>query len=198
MNVKKPSGKEKTISELRQDVVSGEWVVIATGRAKRPNDFLKQKFVRTAQPKATCPFEKLISNRMLVFSKAPSRNGDWWLQVIPNKFPAFGKGVCAVFYKEGPYQWTGGVGVHEIVVTRDHTRSIGVMSDAEVEYIMRAYQDRYLALKGDRCIEYISIFHNHGKLAGASITHPHSQIIGIPVIPPDIKRSIDGSRRYFT
>ena len=192
------SREEKTISELRQDMVSGEWVVIATGRAKRPHDFLKQKRARVRDPVASCPFEKLIANRVLVYSKDKKKDdGDWWIQVIPNKYPAFGKGVCAVFYKEGPYQWTGGVGFHEVVITRDHARSIGMMSKEETEFLIHAFQERYLALKDDRCVEYVSIFHNNGRMSGATITHPHSQIIAIPVVPPDIRRSVDGSRRFY-
>ncbi len=189
--------RDQTISELRQDIVSGDWVVIATGRAKRPNDFLKGRRPREFQPKSACPFEKVIPNRILVFSKRQSKNNDWWLQVIPNKYPAFGKGLCSVVYKAGPYRWTGGVGFHEVIITRDHTRSIGEMNDEEVDFIIQAYQSRYLALKDDKCVEYVSLFHNHGRLAGASITHPHSQIIAIPVVPPDIRKSVEGSRRYF-
>lgn len=192
------SREEKMISELRQDMVSGEWVVIATGRAKRPHDFLKQTRVRARDSVASCPFEKLIPNRVLVYSKGKKKgDGDWWLQVIPNKYPAFGKGICAVFYKEGPYQWTGGVGFHEVVITRDHVRSIGMMTSEETEFLIRAFQERYLALKDDRCVEYVSVFHNNGRLAGATITHPHSQIIAIPVVPPDIRRSVEGSRRFY-
>lgn len=185
--------KKNRISELRQDLVSGEWIVIATGRAKRPHEFLKEKREVLHQPKAGCPFEKLHTNSLSVYSL----DEEWWLEVVPNKYPAFGKGVCALFHRAGPYQWGDGVGFHEIVVTRDHERSIAQMSDEEAELVIRAYQDRYLALKGDDCVEYVAIFHNHGKLSGATISHPHSQIIAIPVIPPDIGRSLKGSAEFF-
>lgn len=186
-------GKKSRISELRQDLVSGDWVVIATGRAKRPHDFLKQKREPFGQPLQRCPFERLNAQALSVYS----RDEEWWVEVIPNKYPAFGKGVCALFHKAGPYQWGDGVGFHEVVITRDHKRSIAEMSDEETELIIKAYQDRYLALKEDECVEYVSIFHNHGKLSGATISHPHSQIIAIPVIPPDVGRSLKGSSEYF-
>lgn len=197
----------RNISELRQDLVSGDWVVIATGRAKRPHEFLKKKHKPFEQSKESCPFEKLHGNALVVYSddlnyenrpRPAGRSYKWWVQVIPNKYPAFGEGgVCALFHRAGPYQWTEGVGFHEVVVSADHTRSIGEMSDQEVELIMRAYQDRYLALKGDGCVEYISVFHNHGGEAGATISHPHSQIIAIPVIPPDFSRSLRGAASYY-
>src|SRR3989344_5617703 len=45
-------------SELRQDIVSGDWVVVATGRAKRPNDFVAKKKPKISLPKKVCPFDK--------------------------------------------------------------------------------------------------------------------------------------------
>ncbi|QQG45047.1 MAG: DUF4921 family protein [Candidatus Sungiibacteriota bacterium] len=188
----------RNISELRQDIASQDWVVIATGRAKRPHEFLKQKRAPFVQPRSLCPFEKLHSDALSVYSKDGERGKEnWWVEVIPNKYPAFGKGLCAVFRKVGPYQRTDGVGFHEVVITRGHERSLAQMSDEEAELMVRAYQDRYLALKDEECVEYISIFHNHGLLAGATLSHPHSQIIAIPVIPGDVERSLSGSTRYF-
>lgn len=188
----------RNISELRQDLVSGDWVVIATGRAKRPHEFLKAKRPAFSQPKKLCPFETLHKDVVSVYAiDGEHSKENWWVEVVPNKYPAFGKGVCAVFHTIGPYQRTDGVGFHEVVITRDHNRSIGRMSQEEVGVILRAYQDRYFVLKNDPCVEYISVFHNHGILAGATISHPHSQIIAIPVIPPDIQRSLEGSARYF-
>lgn len=188
----------KSVSELRQDLVSGEWVVIATGRAKRPDEFLKIKRPDFQQPKKGCPFENLHKDALVAYSLDGRRGEEnWQVQVFPNKYPAFGIGRCAVFNKIGPYKWTDGVGFHEVVATRDHHKSIAEMSDEEVELVIRAYQDRYLAMKDEECVEYISIFHNHGKQAGATLYHPHSQIIAIPVTPPDFSRSLKGSAAHF-
>lgn len=188
----------KSISELRQDLVSGDWVVIATGRSKRPNDFIIPKRAAFAQPKSTCPFEKRFSNAHVVYAQDGKAAGsDWWVQTIPNKYPAFDKGICAVFNKKGPYTVTSGAGAHEVVITADHTRSFAAMTDQEVALVVRTYQDRFRMLQDDNCVKYISLFHNHGRLAGASLSHPHSQIIAIPVVPPDVASSLEGSERYF-
>jgi UDPglucose--hexose-1-phosphate uridylyltransferase len=191
------ASKEKIISELRQDIISGDWVVIATGRAKRPHEFLKQKRPLFSQPRKTCPFENLHEEALLFYAfGGRQEKNNWWVEVIPNKYPAFGKGACSLFHQVGPYHWTEGVGFHEVVITRSHERSIAEMSREEVELILRVYQERYLAIKKDECVRYISILHNHGRLSGATIFHPHSQIIAIPVIPPDIGKSIRGSKDY--
>lgn len=198
----------KHISELRQDIVTGDWVLVATGRARRPNEFAKHAVRGKPQPKKGCPFERLLPAAVLVYD----RRGDnfrltgkdkryleknWWIQVVPNKYPAFGRGLCGIERRTGPYFWQDGVGFHDVVVSRDHNQPVASMSREEVAVILRAYRDRYLLLKDEDCIEYISIFYNHGREAGASIYHPHSQIIAAPVIPPDVSRSLRGSAEYF-
>ncbi len=190
--------KKENISELRQDIVSGDWVVIATGRMIRPDEFLKTKRHPPTQSKNECSFEVLSPSSLLFYSSDDNhRREDWWVQVVENKYPAFGKGVCEVRDQVGPYRWKDGVGFHEVVITRDHTRPFALMSLPEVELVLRAFQERYLNLKTIPCIEYISIFQNHGVSSGASIAHPHSQITAIPVVPPDVGRSIKGSSVYF-
>ena len=60
-----------------------------------------------------------------------------------------------------------------------------------------AFRERYNTLRKDTNLEYISNFHNWGPKAGASIYHPHYQILSIPVVPPDVAYSLDGSFKYF-
>lgn len=187
----------KFISELRQDIVSGDWVVIATGRSKRPGDFSKHVPKKFDQPRATCPFEKVSSRVLALYTRTAEDKKNWWVAVIPNKYPAFGKGGFPLKHTRGPYRKIDGVGFHEIVITRDHKRPFARMDTGEIETVLRAAQDRYLALQNSKSVQYISIFQNHGPDSGASISHPHSQIIAIPVIPPDIARSLKGTAAYF-
>lgn len=198
----------KNFSELRKDIVTGDWVVVATGRAARPGVF-RRHAPEKPQPSSACPFEKLLPDAVLVYDRAGERyrltakdrrhlEARWWLEVVPNKYPAFqARAKCPSVRAHGPYSMTDGVGFHEVVVTRHHTRSFAAMSSEEAAIVIRAYRQRYIALKDEDCVEYISIFHNHGHDAGASITHPHSQIIAIPVIPSDIRRSLAGSAAYY-
>jgi UDPglucose--hexose-1-phosphate uridylyltransferase len=89
------------------------------------------------------------------------------------------------------------VGFHEVVITRDHKRSLGQMEISQIKEVINAYQERYLDLMKKPHVNYISIFHNHGFEAGASIFHPHSQIITTPLIDVDLKRALSNSKRYF-
>lgn len=185
-------------SELRQDLVSGDWVVIATGRARRPHDFAVPRDDAFWRESPSCPFEDLQPSARLAYDARGNKATDEWaVQVVPNKYPALTDGACPVPRLHGPYQAIDGIGRHEVVITRDHARPLGRMHAAEADLVMRAYQERFQALAQDPCVRYISVFHNHGPRAGATIAHPHSQIIALPAIPPDVSRSIAGSRAYF-
>ncbi|MEK7149057.1 MAG: DUF4931 domain-containing protein [Patescibacteria group bacterium] len=186
--------KTNQSSELRQDIVSGEWVTIATARAKRPHDFLLQKRQQFDESQE-CPFEHLLPNNLLTLNK--KEEGEWWVQVVKNKYPAFAEGICKVIYPEGPYIKMDGAGSHEVVITRDHARSFGSFTAEESTLLIQAYVSRMKELSLGECVDYISVFHNHGPESGATVAHPHSQIISLPVVPPDIERSVRGSYEYF-
>ncbi len=191
--------KTNRISELRQDLVTGDWVVIATGRAKRAEDFSQNKKEKLPEnPDKKCflcyPEETGQEKDKLIYN-TPS--GDWSLRVFPNKFPAFKTDEEVNYFEEGPYFAMEGTGYHEVIATRDHNRQIAQMSALEVAEIMDAYQDRYLDLMNKPNVNYIEIYHNHGSEAGATAVHPHSQLVAIPVISPYIKSELDGAEIYY-
>ncbi|MFH1036894.1 MAG: galactose-1-phosphate uridylyltransferase [Patescibacteria group bacterium] len=192
-------------SELRFDPVSRDWVVIATGRAKRPEMFKDESRKKENAPKEDCPFCKMSKQekpaliisggkKAVIGDKLPD---DWSVVVIPNKYPAFCKSDSLNARSDGPYQIMDSVGFHEVVITRDHEKKLANLSLEQMKEVIDAYQDRYLVLKKNKFVSYILIFHNSSREAGASIAHPHSQIIAIPFIDPDLHSSINGSRVYF-
>jgi UDPglucose--hexose-1-phosphate uridylyltransferase len=194
-------------STFRRDIVSGDWILVASGLKKKPNFFAK----RTGRPKPSrknCPFEDpQQANRTspLFWCPKPETRGlereklsSWFVQVVPNKFPVLSPHkVCPVILAEGPYKKLGGIGFQELVITRDHGRSLGFMNAEEIRLVLASYLERYLVLKNESCVEYILIFHNNGPSAGATVAHPHSQILALPIVPPDVGRSLAGSQRYF-
>jgi UDPglucose--hexose-1-phosphate uridylyltransferase len=186
--------------------VSGEWSVVASGRKKRPHQFAKEKNLPT--PKKDCPFEEYGSASRVEPLLALSRNGtdltgtaraekDWFVQVIPNKFPAFVPDEDVKDYKVGPYTVRSGYGYHEVIIVREHTRHWKDYTPREAATIFKAYQMRYRELAELKGVKYVAIFHNFGPDAGASIYHPHSQVMAIPVVPRDVRRSYRGSEEYF-
>ncbi len=184
-------------SELRQDLVSGDWIVIAPGRANRSGKF-KNILSRKPALLKGCVFENVETASLKKPILTYKDGKEWSLQIIENKFPAFTHhDVCSVFKKTGPYTVTDGVGHHDLVVTRDHHKDFPSLHKERANQVFEAFRDRYLTLLEDPCLAYISIFHNWGPSAGASVYHPHYQIISIPVVPPDIQHSLEGSRRFF-
>lgn len=196
--MEKDTKSKNQLTQLRQDLVTGKWVVIATSRAKRPEDFASSRRVVTqedsAKPCFFCfPQETEQEKDLLIYENS---EGEWSLRVFPNKYPAFSRGRIPRHSEEGPYFSMDGTGYHELVVTRDHQRQIAQMNALEVAEIIDAYQDRYINLMNKKSVNYIEIFHNHGKEAGASIAHPHSQLVAIPIISPYIQSELDGAENY--
>jgi len=197
-------------SELRQDLVSGDWILIAPGRLRYQDlgTRLKATKKRKIAPIKNCVFENPflhVSNKVILKYAKPERvkfknhkNNNWEILVLENKYPAVKHCDSSVkIQKKGLYATIAGIGHHDLVITRDHNANFPKLSFQEAFHVFEAFRDRYLMLLADSNIAYISIFHNWGPWAGASVYHPHYQILGIPVVPPDIGHSLRGSSVYF-
>ncbi len=188
--LEKKGKKKPASSELRMDLVSDDWVVIATGRGKRPETFAQHQRIKEEIPSADCPFcgEEILKKAILRCGNVIS---------IPNDFPAFSIGDTLNERMDGPNRVMDGIGYHEVVITLDHEKHLAQFTNNEIRDMIDVYQARYLDLLGKDFVKYISIFHNHGREAGASIAHPHSQIMAIPIIDPDLKDSMQGASSYY-
>lgn len=181
--------KVKFPAELRSDPLSKDWVIIATGRGKRPESFKKERKKKIIPPKKTCPLCHLKGEKVIF--------NNWTTVVIPNKYPALIPSLTLKEEKNHFYQKMAGVGYHEVVVFRDHQKCLALFSVKQIKEVIDAYQERYLDLMKKPFVKYISIFHNHGEAAGASIFHPHSQILAAPVIDSDLNRALLNSKKFF-
>ncbi len=191
-------------SELRYDIASKSWVVIASGRSKRPEMFKEKEEVDPVDE--NCPFCKEECYKHLVEVSASNKIEDptsglpdnWTIAVIPNKFPAFMPSEELNEKNEnGLYRRMNAVGYHEVIITRDHQKSPGKMDAEEIKELLGVYKRRYLELREKKFVNYISIFHNHGKRAGASISHPHSQLVTTPLVDVDVGFALDTAKKYI-
>ncbi len=192
------SGKteHKFPSELRMDLVSNDWVIIATGRGRRPESFAESKRKKSVQSKKDCPFcqKKNIQEKL---ARRDKKDGNWFVISIPNKYPALSGEKELKERKLGPNRIMQGVGYHEVIITADHDRQAAQFNQQEMEMLVDMYQSRYIDLINKPYIKYVSIFHNHGQEAGASVAHPHSQVMAIPIIDPDLRHSLDGAESFY-
>ena len=187
--------------ELRKDPVIGRWVIISNERAKRPQDFILKEEI----PKATvCPFcgghETSTPPEIMAYREDGSKPNTpgWTLRVVPNKFPALKIEGGLNREGRGVYDMMNGVGAHEVIIeSPDHKLNFSELSEKNVENVLWAYRDRMVDLQKDQRFKYILIFKNAGAAAGASLEHTHSQLIALPIVPINVKREIDGSKKYY-
>ncbi len=187
--------------ELRKDPITGRWVIISTDRARRPTDFTRD----TVEPTGArfCPFcpgneDKTPPEVLSYHTEGLTHGGRWSLRTVPNKFPALRVEGDLDRQGEGLYDRMNGVGAHEVVIeTPDHMATLSTMDERQVAEMLWAFRDRVLDLKRDKRLRYVMLFKNHGEAAGATLEHPHSQIIALPVVPKRVQEELDGARKYF-
>ena len=187
--------------ELRQEPITKKWVIIATERSKRPSDFP----VRPEKRKGgSCPFcvgnESKTPPEITAYRKEGTQTDSpgWWVRVVPNLFPALKSG------EEGPqnqnfYVTRPGLGAHEVLIeSPDHNYTLEEHSLDQARDIFQMWVDRYRAVMEQEDIKYVQIFKNEGSIAGASLEHPHSQLIATPLVPPFIAEELKGAKEYHT
>jgi len=197
-----PQRLSPKLPELRKDPITGRWVIIATDRARRPSDFSREPVI-ISEPTRFCPFcygnEQKTPPEVLAYRvNGGSNQSGWSVRVVPNKFPALGIEGELNRQGEGLFDKMTGIGAHEVIVeTPEHTLTLAQMPEKQVEDVLWAYRERMLDLKKDRRLRYILLFKNHGEAAGASLEHPHSQLIALPVVPKRVKEELEGTKHYY-
>jgi len=186
------------MSELRKDPLSGDWIILSPGRAKRPQMLDRGvRKPRKAAPKRGCPFEDLLKSGNGAIIEAWPSAKKWQIVVLPNKYPALIHAeACAVDFRDGIYDEEAGIGTHELIITRDHDKSFSDLDLGTAARVLVMFQERYRTAN-DGCNAYAVAFLNFGPSVGASLWHPHYQILAVPFVPPHVARSISGAREYF-
>jgi len=180
----------KKESELRYDLLTNDWVIIAPQRRKRP------------ETGKACPFCSIKTQRkpVLIFNKGKKVKDlkEWTTVVVPNKYPVFYPETKAKEEKENKFRLKiRSGGFHEIVVTREHDKPFSHLSQGRIEEVIKCFQERYLELNKHDFVKYILIFQNYGREAGASQEHPHSQILTSPLIDKEFSTILSSSQKYF-
>ncbi len=105
----------------------------------------------------------------------------WRVRVVPNLYPIVG-GTDA-----GP----GATGAHEVVVlSPSHENSFAQLDHRQAVEVLTVIRDRSRShLAAEHTFVQIAI--NHGRAAGASIEHPHAQLVALDVMPPAVTREVE-------
>jgi UDPglucose--hexose-1-phosphate uridylyltransferase len=185
--------------------VVGRWVIISTERARRPSDFANGGAASAGSRRAGvcefCPGREARTPDEVLAVRGPGGGANapgWTVRVVPNKFPALRIEGELEPSGEGLYDRISGVGAHEVIIeSPDHGATLATLSVEQMTDVLRAYRDRMRDLRQDPRFEYVIIFKNHGEGAGASLEHPHSQLIATPTVPSMVEEELEGALRHF-
>jgi len=160
------------MSELRRDHLHDTWVITAPERGARPHDVRMQAVPTGESPCPFCPGnESQTPPEILAIGRGagtPADGPDWRVRIVPNRYPAV----------------TGGEGRHEVVViSPDHACELADLTADEAGEVLAAVQQRYRDLEADPELASVLFFLNSGAGAGASLSHPHGQVLATPVVP---------------
>ncbi|XP_010558718.1 PREDICTED: ADP-glucose phosphorylase [Tarenaya hassleriana] len=184
--------------EIRKDPVTNRWVVFSPARAKRPTDF-KSKSPQNPNPKSSsCPFcigrEDDCAPEIFRVPDVP----DWKIRVIENLYPALNRDLEIQTGQLKTGRVLPGFGFHDVVVEAPvHSIQLSDMDPEDIGGVLLAYTKRIEQIKQHDSVKYIQVFKNHGASAGASMSHSHSQILALPVVPPTVSSRLDGTKEYF-
>lgn len=186
--------------EIRYNVVTREWVIIATERAKRPEQFAQQNVRRPkVEPYvATCPFCPGNEQMTPPETFRLADDGKWRVRVVPNKFAALDRDAKLTRSNNGLKRTISGVGIHEVIIeTPAHDMHMALLSQPDFDRVIQTYHERYNAISKDSRVAHTTLFRNHGERAGTSLEHPHSQIVGTPIIAPQVRGRMETALRYY-
>ncbi len=186
---------------LRRDPVVDRWVYVSPERAGRPIE----RAGPPAERSRTCQFcegqecetpHEICAVRTAC--TAPDSPG-WRVRVVPNKFPACRLDSAAATQDDALFASLPGVGIHEVVLEcPHHEASLAALPVAQVQTVFGVYRARLRALAADDRLAYAQVFKNHGTAAGASVSHAHSQILGLGRVPRELEAEYVGAEHYRT
>ena len=189
--------------ELRKDPVIGRWVIIATERAKRPDQFSGQ--AQAAPPEKPCPFcEGSESNTppeiyAIRPKNTPPNSPGWEVRVVPSIAPFLRIEGELERRGKGIFDMMNGIGAHEIVIeTNQHIANMADLSEEQIAKVISCYIYRMNDLEKDKRFKYVMLFKNHDWIAGGGrVRHSRSQLIATPVNPKRVKEELVGARLYY-
>jgi UDPglucose--hexose-1-phosphate uridylyltransferase len=189
------------MTELRQDRTTGAWVIIAPERGLRPRESSSWPdqggHPREFDP--ACPFCPGNEARLPgILAEMPARGSPGWqVRVVPNKYP-IAQHAAPVPSVHEHHVAIGSRGWHEVIIESPrHDAVPASMSDDAIGTLVSTYRQRFAELIARPGIETVVLFRNHGAAGGASLGHPHSQIVALGMTPPRLRGIAEWMRRCW-
>ena len=186
------------MNQLRLDPLTGRWVVVSVDRAERPAAFSPPSAPVQADTSRPCPFCPGNEESTPPALETYGASGSWLVRVVPNLYPAFEGDQPFVVEHRGPVftQATAG-GIHEVLVlSPDHAGAWDRLSDEQAGLVMAAVRDRIEEHSAVPGLRYSQAIVNAGREAGASVEHPHGQLLGMSFVPRELAEEQAGFARF--
>jgi UDPglucose--hexose-1-phosphate uridylyltransferase len=186
------------MSQLRLNPLTGRWVTVAAERASRPADFAPRRLPVETGPERPCPFCPGHEEETPPALETYGRDRSWLVRVVPNLYPAFhGSGPMEIDQRGAVFTQAPANGVHEVLVlSPDHQAGWEDLDDKQAGLVMAAVRDRLEDHARRSSVRYTQVIVNHGREAGASLEHPHGQLLGIPFVPGELGEEQRGFARF--
>ncbi|WP_455538272.1 galactose-1-phosphate uridylyltransferase [Terrisporobacter sp.] len=176
------------MKELATDTLNGSKVIISIDRKNRPIDnIVIEPSITNKEYEKKCPFcsgnEKYIEEETFIINK----DEKWIVKSVKNKYPIIDDNELNKVRGE-----------HDVIIDNyKHNSNFYNMSKEEFYYLLLIYKKRFKDLKEDKKIKFVCLFKNYLRDAGASLMHPHSQIISLPFVPPILEREYEICEEFY-
>ena len=190
--------------ELRKDYILDRWVYLAEERKKRPVEF-RREIAEESKTCFFCPGNEALTppeiGRVEAGSKGNNKGNSWLIRWFLNKFPAVDESA-------GPesanartdntfFTFASAYGRHEIVAeTPDHNEQLWDLDRGRLVRLLKVWSERVSELEKLPGINYVTVFKNHGREAGTSLVHSHTQVAAIGIAPPAVLEEISAARKF--
>jgi len=180
------------MSEIRQDPTTGAFVIIAPGRSRRPGapHSASSAGQLVSHYDEHCPFCPGNETQLLgIVAETPAKNSSGWsTRTVPNKFPALTSDAVAPQTNDPTHETIAGKGFHEVIIENPfHDADLPTMEIPQISDVVATYHQRFCELSKRPGIEAVVLFRNHGTRSGASLVHPHAQVVALPLVPPRLQ-----------
>lgn len=186
--------------ELRKDPLLNRWSAVLSD-SRGPDEYDVQKESSDGSSCRFCSGRENETPHEIAAIRENTTQPDtpgWQARVIPSTSPIFQIEGDLGRRGVGMYDRMNSIGANEILIeTPEHNQRPEDMGFEHMKGILDLYKKRAADLEQDARMRYIFISKNSGRLAGAHMSHPHSQIIATPVIPKFVKEELDGARNYY-
>ncbi len=194
------------MSEMRRDPLTKRWVLCGSEYGIRQvksfhyNEKLEENSnICINEQQKFCPLcegnEYMTPPEIYAIRDNQPNKPNWKVRVVPHRFPILKIEGELGLEGIGLYDKMNPIGAHEVVI-ESPTHS-DKLDNEQLSLVFKAIRERIKDLRNDKRFKYILVYKNYGKLTGTILSHPHSNIVAMPVVPTEITTRLKTALEYY-